>query len=218
MSGSAAPNDGYAGHLDPSDHLNDHNATVAIINKMMARRNISIPVRVVAVTKNGEMGPPGFLSVTPLVNQVDGAGNAVEHAVVHNIPYIRHQCGGSAIIMDPKVGDIGTMVIADRDISGVKETRDRSNPGSWRSGSMADGIYMGTVLGNTPTTNTVRFHDGGVEIASMLHVTITSPHVTITSDDVQINGTSLKHNGHEVGSTHKHTGVSTGSGQTGAPV
>ncbi len=48
----------------------------------------------------------GFVDLTPLVNLVDGDGNATARPRIDKCPYMRLQGGANAVIMDPAVGDI----------------------------------------------------------------------------------------------------------------
>lgn len=100
---------------------------------------------------SGSPGPVGYVDVQPLVNQIDGQGNAMPHGPVYHLSYYRYQGGPFAIIADPLVGDKGKMVIADRDTSGVKATGKQANPGSRRKFDMADGTFFGNPQGGAPT-------------------------------------------------------------------
>jgi hypothetical protein len=81
----------------------------------------------------------------------------------NNLPYVRMVGGTSAVILDPVVGDIGIVVSADRDVSGVKKNKKLSPPGSQRRYNISDGIFIGACLTEKPTSY-VRFVDGGKEI------------------------------------------------------
>jgi phage baseplate assembly protein gpV len=60
--------------------------------------------------------------------------------------------------------------------------------------------------------------DGNVSIATTSgNVAMTAQNFTFTGN-VAFSGGTLKHNGHDVGSTHEHSGVTTGGGNTGAPL
>jgi hypothetical protein len=128
--------------------------------QMMNLISTATLVKVASITNKGENKAVGTMSVTPLINMLDGAGRAFKHGNVNNVIYCRMQGGKNAIILDPKVGDIGLVVFADRDISAVKKNKAQSNPGSGRRNDMADGIYVMTVLGDSPE-NSVRFTDEG---------------------------------------------------------
>jgi hypothetical protein len=70
-----------------------------------------------------------------------------------------------AIVIDPVVGDVGTVVFAHNDISAVKTNKAASPPGSKRRFDWADAIYMGAVLNPEPEQY-VRLSGGGVEITA----------------------------------------------------
>ncbi|KXJ63057.1 oxidoreductase [Achromobacter xylosoxidans] len=237
---------GYSGQARPAEGGDEYGAQMFLISQALARLSTSTLVRVVAVTNAGGVAPVGFVDVQPLVNQLDGAGNAVPHAVLHNLPYFRLQGGTDAIILDPKVGDIGIAVFASRDISAVKASKSKANPGSWRSHDMADGLYVGGLLNGTPVQY-VQFTAGGINMVSPSKVTISAPQIegnaeeqfSINSPQIVLNGTvqqgagsyggtstwqgnmntlgTLRNNGKDVGSTHTHPGVQSGPSNTGTP-
>lgn len=165
----------------------------------------------------------GTVDVQPLVAQIDGAGNAIAHATINNLPWFVHRAGSSAVKLVPRVGDIGMAVFCHNDISAVKKTGAAANPGSRRRFDWADGLYLGGFLGPTPTQTIELDDDAGITITgtSSNPVTINAPgglsingDVTLTgsltaSVDVIAGGKHLK--------THTHTGVQTGSGTSGPP-
>lgn len=124
-------------------------------------------VRVVKVVKvkngGGAVAEAGRLTVKQLVNQVDGLGKPQEHGNTFDIPYIRVQGGKNAVIIDPEVGDIGLIVVADRDISKVKKTKKEENPGTRRRNDVSDGLYIGGILNAVPE-QWVRFFADGMEL------------------------------------------------------
>lgn len=206
---------GYQGTQRPGDDLGDFNAQLFAMNAVVARLNVATLVRIVAVTNNGSVSPVGFVDVQPMVNQLDGAGRPFPHVTVYGIPYFRLQGGANAVIMDPKVGDIGLCVFSDRDVSSVKSTKKQANPGSARRFSMADGVYIGGMLNGAPTQY-VRFTDSGITLHTPGTVTIEA--ATIASSGAWSHTGTLVNNGKNVGSTHAHSGVQTGGGNTGAPL
>ncbi len=73
------------------------------------------------------------LTCQPLIKQTDGQGNSTDHGIIYGIPVSRSQGGGSAIINDPKVGDIGHMSIFGSRQSALKANQGKtSTPGSQR--------------------------------------------------------------------------------------
>jgi hypothetical protein len=213
---------GYLGAADTQSRGSDFNAQSFLINQILNRRNVAHLVRIVAVTSAGEAAPTGLVDVLPLVNQLDGEGNAVPHGVVHGLPYCRIQGGANAIIMDPQVGDIGLAVFADQDISAVKAKRlsgipnDRAaaNPGSMRRNDMADGMYIGGFLNGAPTQY-VQFTDAGINVVSPTKISLSAP--VIESSGAWAHTGTLANNGKNVGSTHTHGGVSPGGSNTAGP-
>jgi hypothetical protein len=122
--------------------------------------------KVMKVTTNGQVAAVGRVDVQPLVQMIDGISQTTSHTTVHNLPYVRMVGGASAVIIDPKVGDIGIVVSCDRDVSAVKQKMDVAPPGSRRRFSIADGIFIGACLTQTPTS-TIRFTNGGAIVASV---------------------------------------------------
>lgn len=182
-----------------------------VVRQVLSGVSTATLVMVVKVDNAGEVAPVGKVDVKPLVMQIDADGVGMAHGVIHNVPYARVQGGADAIILDPKVGDIGIALFASRDISSVKETKSEGLPGSRRTHDLADALYIGGVLNGTPEQY-IRFHDGGIEIKAAT-VTITGD-LTVTgtataSVDVFGGGKSLKN--------HTHTGVTPGGGSSGPP-
>lgn len=204
---------GYKGYQDTTAGNSDFNATHFLINSLLAKVNTTALVKIVGVSNNDELLPVGFVDMTPMLYALDGSGTPIKNAVIYQCCYFRLQGGTNAIIMDPKVGDIGIASFASRDISSIQKTRQLSNPGSSRRFDLADGIYLGGVLNGAPVQY-VRFSGAGVDIISPTAVTITAPDVHINGN-VQITGTA-KANGKFIDNTHTHSGVQTGAGNTGA--
>lgn len=156
---------GY-GQMRPNDGTDSFNAICFMVQQMIAQIDTMKIVRVEKVTA-GSGTPPaaGTVDVLPLVSQIDGNGNVTEHGTVHGIPFFRLQGGKNAVICDPEVGDIGYVVIADRDISNVRSAKKPSPPGSRRKYDVADGVYVGSILADAPeqyawfTSTGIKVHD-----------------------------------------------------------
>lgn len=159
----------------------------------------------------------------PMVHQIDGKDTATPHGTIHAIPWFALRAGNSAVLLKPKVGDIGLAIFCHSDISKVKKTKAPATPGSRRRFDWADALYLGGFLGPTPT-QFIAIEDGtGITITgtSSHPVTINAPggltvngDITLTgkltaSDDVIASGKSLK--------THTHGSVQSGSGTSGPP-
>lgn len=152
---------GYFGLQGIGSAAGELNAHQFQIDQSLWALRTAIPVEVKAVYGGGEGSIPS-VDVVPLVNQVDGIGNMTQHATIFNIPCIRIHGGGNAIIADPAVGDVGHMIISDRDISTIKKTWKQGPPGSRRKHSLADGVYHGAMFGSA--AQAVEFKSTGVKI------------------------------------------------------
>ncbi len=217
--------------LSPQNVSGDYNSMSFAIQQALAEIQTATLVRIVSCTNAGGLSPVGFVDVLPLVNQVDGKGNATPHVAMHNLPYLRIQGGSNAVIIDPQAGDIGIAIFASRDISKVKTTKAPANPGSWRRHDFSDGLYLGGVLNGAPIQY-FQFTAEGINIVSPTKITLSAPLIEIdgqlsqglganggsaemlgpvtVTNDVTATGTSTH--------THVHGGVQSGSSNTGEPV
>lgn len=212
-------NDGYVGAKSVTDGLQNFNTISFITQQILAGMATSMLVLVKTVSPGAGL-LPGRVTVQPMVNQVDGYGNAVPHGEIFDIPYQRVQGGSNAIIMDPAAGDIGLAVFASRDISSVKANKAVSNPGSRRVFDMADGLYFGGFLNGAPT-QFVEFlpNGGGIIVTSPATVTVNAP-TSIFNGDVHATGAVIAGYGgaDQVGlQTHTHAQAPDSHGDTEQP-
>jgi hypothetical protein len=150
MADQTPPSPGASGYgqYQPTDGNDPYNVNEFICNQLINKRVTCKIVQVMKVysadgnavsgDKTGIVGLTGTLSVQPLTDMQDGIGNRTPHGEVHGIPFSRVQGGANAIIADPQEGDIGLMVIEDRDISAVKtvaikQAQDRFVPTTWQT-------------------------------------------------------------------------------------
>lgn len=181
---------GY-GRQVPSDSASDFNAMAFLVRQIVETINGAMVVQVKACTNSGGVAAFGFVDVLPLVNQIDGAGLSTPHVKLYHLPYFRLQGGYNAIICDPEVGDLGIAIIADKDISAVKQSQAQANPGSRRRFSLSDGIYIGGILNKVPqqwiefvTGSGIIMTDinGNVVNMNSNGVDITAPRLTCTGE------------------------------------
>lgn len=156
--------DGVHGQQRFSSGNSEFNELMFVIQRALANVNTATLVRVEAVYTLGRTSPVGTVDVTPLVNQLDGVGQPVPHGTVYGLPYLRVQGGANAFICDPKVGDIGVVVVCDEDISAVKASMSQANPGSYRTFSIADGIYLGGWSKHITPQRYVVVDDDGIRV------------------------------------------------------
>lgn len=153
----------------------------------MANTRGLMPVKVVKVYKidgkttktQGAVEEAGFVDVQPLISQVDGQNNKTDHVTIYHIPYTRVYGGQAAIIMDPTVGDVGFIKVADRDISSFKDAYAGGSsvstytPNSRRRHDFADSVYLGGILSKVPKQYVTFGADGSVTFGDKAGSTIT---------------------------------------------
>lgn len=202
------------GQLDYTTGTSELNAQSFLIEQIINRIQTATLVKIITVTNEGDISPVGFVNVKPMVNQMTGDRRSVEHGIIYNIPYFRLQGGTDAIIIDPKVGDIGICLFASRDISVIKNTKKQGNPGSYRKFAMADGLYIGGVLNGIPTQY-IAYSEQGITVTSPTKVIINAPQTDINGNfkvtgNTTFDGTVVA-NDHIIDERHKHVN----SGGTG---
>ncbi|MDE1479990.1 phage baseplate protein [Xenorhabdus bovienii] len=170
---------------DPQTAAGGARSQEAIIWSLIGKMGTVTICKVVKVNGGG-VAPVGYVDILPLVQQIDGAGNIYENAIVYNVPYFRYQGGANAVILDPKAGDLGFCFTASRDISKVKRVKDSAPPGSKRKYDMADSLYIGGLLNGTPS-QFMHFKDGGIDIISPGKVTIKASEIEL---DAPVKATS----------------------------
>lgn len=98
------------------------------------------------------------------INKVDGIGNTFPSATIFNVPVALPRCGNNAISMTPEKGDLGLLVVCDRDISALKESKKESPPGSFRINNLADGVYLPSILNPSNPNQAIAFTNNGILI------------------------------------------------------
>lgn len=126
--------------------------------------------------------PNLVVDMLPLVTRTDPSGAMIDNSPVFNVPVWRLQRGDSAVIMDPVAGDIGLAAICDRDNSIARINRKQSVPGSKRTHSKSDAIYLGGVLNGQPS-QFIEFADGAINITTPNPVNINCSSANITAPD-----------------------------------
>jgi hypothetical protein len=171
-----ASNNGYNGQQTPSSSGSDFNAQTFMVWSILASVRTMQIVKVIGVTNNGGVSPVGFVDIQPLVNQIDGSGNAEPHGVIYRCPYFRIQGGANALILDPQEGDIGWAGFADRDISSAVASKGQANPASRRMFDMADAVYWGGIVNGTPNQY-IAFASSGISMVSPTRISLTAPQI-----------------------------------------
>lgn len=184
----------------------------AMVRNAVSKLGTPLLVKVEAVHP-GEASITGMVDVQPMVHQQDKQGKPYPRQIIHDVPYLRIQGGTSALIIDPKPGDIGFIVISGRDHTHAVTTRRPSPPASFRQFAMQDCVYVGGFLNNGPD-QFIQATDSGWRIVTPGKVSIEAAKITAncdieTSGDVKAGGVSLRQ--------HTHGGVQVGGGKTSPP-
>ena len=183
-------------------------AEYQIKNAIMSQVNTAIPVIVTGAQAGGAGAAAGYVTVRPLVAQIDGFGNTVPPVELFSLPYFRYRGGVAAVVIDPVPGDIGLAVFCKSDCSNVQAgITEPVQPGSFRKFSQSDGFYIGGFLNKAPTVYIEINQGESITITAAGGVTVNAPTVTVPEGDVIASGISLVH--------HKHPGCQGGS--TGEP-
>lgn len=207
------------GNQKPSDVATEFATLQFLAQQLLSRVQTLTLVKIVDCTNDGGIVPAGTVTVQPLVNLMSGDRVAFKHLPLYKLPYLRVQGGANAVIMDPQPGDIGLAGFCSRDISAVKAAKDIANPGSFRQFDMADGIYIGGCLNGVPTQYVV-LNDDGVKIVSPTLITLQAPTVRVVGD-LEVSGDATVQGEVTAGTieltTHTHSGVQAGGGNSGPP-
>lgn len=225
----------------PQDVATDFATTQFIIQQMLLGLATVALVKVVSCTNNGGISPVGTVNVIPLVDFITQDGQTFPHKTIYKAPYQRVQGGANAIIMDPQAGDLGVCVFASRDSSAVKANPQAAlnrspspgvPPGSRRTFSWSDALYLGGMLNAAPTQY-MGYSDDGITILSPNQVTIQAPTINLKGAVIQsggdvtmsldlivagtITGDTDVIAGGISGKGHVHPGVQSGSSETDPP-
>lgn len=162
-------------------------------------------IELVQVTAIRGAAPNLVVDVIPLVTRTDPSGATIQNSEIFNVPVFRLQRGSSAVIMNPVVGDIGMIAICDRDNSIARVNRKQSVPGSKRTHSKSDALYLGGFL-NAQPAEYVEFTSSGINIKSPGIVNINGLKILADGRLQLVDGSIVD--------AHKHGGVSPGGSNT----
>jgi hypothetical protein len=187
----------------------DANALAFMFRKLMSESKFIELVTVEEVDAEAKT-----CKVKPLIIPVAASGVPIDVQPVSDIPYFRLQMGGSAIVINPKVGDMGLMLICDENTTGVLAGKSAATASTGQQHSRQFGIYLGGVaLLNGEPTEYIEFTGSGINIVAPNGVNIdgevTTTGTITASGEVTGNGIKL--------SSHVHGGVQSGGFNTAKP-
>lgn len=203
------------GQQDPADSVGPFNPHAFAIAQALARVSTIKIVKVMAVDTDKHT-----VDVQIAVNQLDGQNNSTPHGMTYGIPYAWAMGGKNAFEIDPAVGDLGVMVVSDRDISAVKNTQAIANPGSGRKFSPSDGVYLFGIpgLNGTAPAQWIKWTDDGINITAAHGNALTSDASgwkfvgnVIVENNLQLAGAIQSDTGGEYAGNIATTGTLTGA-------
>jgi hypothetical protein len=237
----------------PPNVANDYATIAFVVKQLTSGMATATLVRVQACTNSGGLVAVGTVDLQLLVDMITEDGQTIPHGTVFKAPYQRMQGGSNAVILDPEPGDLGVCVFASRDISAIKAdpnaARNRAPtpggpPGSRRTFSLSDALYIGGMLNGVPV-QFIQFNAEGVTVKSPTAITLEAPAINLKgvvtqtngnfsiADDLAVGGNAtvggdlgvtgnMAVTGSTIGNgvnlnTHVHSGVTAGSDDTGPP-
>jgi hypothetical protein len=164
-----ADSEEFAGWIGLTDHTSEANRHAFHWRQQAAKMRTNTPVKIIAVHA-GSKPHEWTVDVQPMVNQVDGVGKPTDHGTVYGIPMMSGSGGNGAVVVKPKVGDMGLMAIGDRDHSAALASKGQANPGSRRTHDMADGVYLGGFNNINSTDHYIVADENGFSIKGSLTI------------------------------------------------
>lgn len=182
--------------------------------------------------------------VKPLIMVGTTDGQKISRGSIPNIPVFRFGGGGFFMRFPIKPGDFGWLKANDRDVSLMFQRGGREDwPNTERLHSFSDAMFFpdtikdwaidgenvdALVLQSIDGSVCISLHAGEVRIkAPKAKVEIPETewignieftgNVITSGGNVAMSGGTLTHNGKNIGSTHTHSGVQPGSGNSGGP-
>lgn len=191
----------------PQDTSSEANVQQFLMQQFLMSKAFITIALVTSVNDSGEV-----VSVKPMVEGFTGGGDRIPSGVISGVPVWRLQRGASSVIMPPVAGDIGLIAICDRDITAVKATQESALPGSNRTHSYSDAIYLGGVL-NAEPSQYVKFANDGIDIVSPLVVQVNGNTVVVNADEkISLNAPIIEANGQLTQGSGSYAGNATFGG------
>jgi len=214
---------------DPADGLNLAGMMRAVYGKLLQSTDGMLPAKVVTYDRAQNVA-----TVQPLIAVLTVSGETVPRANLARVPVLALGGGGFVINFPLKAGDLGWIEASDRDISIFMQSFKESQPATVRLHSFEDSRFIPDMFRDFDTSDvaadamTIQSKDGTVRVElAPGKIKVKAPLVEIDAGDVNVKGVTTFENhvtmsaGAEIGGiefgTHKHTGVSPGSGTSGGP-
>lgn len=214
---------------DPADLSDFTGAFRHIFNKMLQEIDDMLPAKVISYNRATNRAV-----VQPLIKLLTTSNATIERAQVASVPVYQYGGGGFLLSFPIKAGDLGWIKANDRDISLFLQGYKSSAPNTIRKKSFSDAVFFpdvmrGYIIAEEDLNNAVIQNlSGTVKIALFENkVKITAPLVEINaplthlSGDLIVDGTVIGTTdvvaGSISGKSHTHSGVQSGTSNTGVP-
>ena len=193
-----------------------------VLNIAKPYSQTAYPCKVVAVH---EYEKYILVDVEPLIQQLATVGEPIDTKTIYGLLVQRFQMGLCAIIIKPKVGDIGTAKICHNDISGFKSNGGKKSPPlNTQPNSYSNAIFeIGQTFSDTATTY-IKIEDDKITVHSTEAVfecdTVTIKKDLIVEGESNLQGdvktdAAITNQTKNIGFAHAHIEVQTGSGVSG---
>ena len=201
-----------------------------VFKKMLQGIDGQLPAEIISYDRQSNRA-----TVRPLITRLTTTGECVERATVASVPVLALGGGDFGITFPLKAGDRGWIEASDRDISLFLQTDDTARPNTLRLHNFADGRFIPDLMADYDLP---AGHDGALVIQhksgesallvseKSLELKIGDTSITATEDKIRLTAggntltvdvDGIKHNGSNIGDTHKHGGVEPGGGTTSTP-
>lgn len=167
-------------NLSPTDIGSDLNALQYIIYGMIKNTvNTINVVKVIGVKEN-------TIDVETVISDISNSNEPIGTFKIYNIRYIKWQYGQNSLIVKPKVGDIGLILVSKQDTSGlIKDGQSIVQTGGIFN--LGDGIYLGGIEGlNQEPTQFIKFEDDNITFTGTGTININAKTVNVESETASI--------------------------------
>lgn len=214
---------------DPADEGSLGGAFRQIFKKLLQGIDGMLPAKVISYDRAQNVA-----TVQPIIAMLTTDGARVDRANVARVPVLALGGGGFLVNFPLQPGDLGWIEASDRDISLYMQSLSDSQPNTYRLHSFEDGRFIPDMMRNFDLADvaddamTIQHKDGQSRIEiSQNRVRVKTPTFLVDAEQSEFNGPAT-FNDHVTFNddtttngitftTHKHLGVTPGSGTSGVP-
>ena len=234
--------DSYGSTKNPANDADLGGAFSFIMKKAMAAANGQLPAKVISYNRETNTA-----RVQTLIMMQNVDGEPMSRGQIANVPVLALGCqvGGVGFVINfpIKPGTVGWLRASDRDISLFRQSSlQEAPPATLRTQSFEDGMFVpdvfnmynldqedaeALVIQSVGGETRIAIEKDQLRITAATLVKVTAPNVEVVGNvkivgNVEVTGT-IKADGEITGngiplSSHKHSGVQPGGGQSGGPV